>query len=99
MCHVFLQKNPGLVITKFNFNALFSKAWLESVTGANAIAGFKSCGVFPFNPNVFQMLQTSGKSSTSEPVHSTEETTADEPTAMLVDSNSIFSVDQEQETL
>jgi len=42
------------------------------------------------------MLQTSGNSSTSEPVHSTEETIADETSARLVDSNSIFSVDQEQ---
>ena len=72
VCHVFLQKNPGKIITKFNFNALFSKSCLESVTSANAIARFKSCGVFSFNPNVFQMLQTSGNSSMSEPVHNTE---------------------------
>ena len=38
-----------ILITKFNFNSLFSKAWLQSVTPANIIAGFKSCGVYPFN--------------------------------------------------
>ena len=26
VCHEFLQRNPGRVITKFNFNSLFSKA-------------------------------------------------------------------------
>ena len=41
--HEILQKNPEKVVMKFNFNALFSKAWLESVTVANVIAGFKSC--------------------------------------------------------
>ena len=37
------------MITKFNFNSLFSKAWLSAVTPANMIAGFKTCGVYPFN--------------------------------------------------
>ena len=48
VCHQFLQSNPGKVITKFNFNSLFSKAWLSAVTPANVIAGF-NCGVYPFN--------------------------------------------------
>ena len=49
VCHQFLQSNPGKVITKFNFNSLFSKAWLSAVTPANVIVGFKTCGVYPFN--------------------------------------------------
>ena len=49
VCHQFLQSNPGKVITKFNFNSLFSKAWLSAVTPANVMAGFKTCGVYPFN--------------------------------------------------
>ena len=28
VCHQFLQANPGKIITKFNFTALFSRAWL-----------------------------------------------------------------------
>ena len=75
----------------------FSKAWLESVTDANAIARFKkSCGVFSFNSNVFRMFQMSGNSPTSELVHSTEATAVNESSArQVMDSNSIFSVDQE----
>ena len=36
-----------MVITKFNFNGLFSKAWVNAVTPANVIVGFKTCGVYP----------------------------------------------------
>ena len=41
VCHQFLQSNPGKVITKFNFNSLFSKAWLNAVTLGNVIGGLK----------------------------------------------------------
>ena len=37
------------MINKFNFNSLFSKAWLSAVTPANMISDFKTCGVYPFN--------------------------------------------------
>ena len=49
VCHEFIQKNPGKVITRFNFNGLFSQAWLKSVNPSNMIAGFKVCGVYPVN--------------------------------------------------
>lgn len=49
VCHHFFQNNPGKVITKFNFNMLFSKAWLKSLTPANIIAGFKTCGIYPYD--------------------------------------------------
>ena len=55
VCHEFLQRNPGRVITKFNFNSLFSKVWLQSVIPANVIAGFKSCGVYPFNSSAIKV--------------------------------------------
>ena len=53
-CHDFIQKNPGKVITKF-FNRLFSQAWLLAVTPSNILAGFKTCGVYPFNPSALNM--------------------------------------------
>ena len=58
VCHVSLQKNPGKVITKLYFNALFSEAWLESVTGVNAIAGFKSCPLIPMFSKCFKCQET-----------------------------------------
>ena len=49
VCHDFLTRHPGRVVTRYDFCALFSKAWSESVTIKNVIAGFRTTGVFPFN--------------------------------------------------
>ena len=42
VCHEFIAKNPGKTITKFNFNSLFSKAWLQAVVPSNLISGFRT---------------------------------------------------------
>ena len=65
VAHDFLQSNPGMVITKFNFNALFSKAWVNAVTPANVIAGFKTCGVYPFNRSAIKVQESKKDDSTS----------------------------------
>ena len=49
-CHNFIQRHSGRVITKYQFNEIFSTAWLKSMTPANIISGFKACGAYPFNP-------------------------------------------------
>ena len=49
VAHDFLQSNPGQIITKFNFNGLFAKAWGAALTPANLIAGFRTCGIYPYN--------------------------------------------------
>ena len=49
-CHDYLRNNPGKVITRFQFNEIFSKAWMRGMTMRNVINGFKTTGVFPFNP-------------------------------------------------
>jgi len=48
-CHRFYQRNPGLVISKFNFCSIFCGAWLNAILPTNVIAGFKKSGVYPFN--------------------------------------------------
>ena len=55
VAHDFLQSNPGKVITKFNFSALFIKAWVNAVTPVNVISGFKTCGIYPFNPSAIKI--------------------------------------------
>ena len=50
VCHRYLQSYPGKVITKYQFSQLFSEAWLKTMNPANIISGFRSCGIFPFNP-------------------------------------------------
>ena len=51
VCHTYLQQNPGQVITRFQFSTLFLQAWSAAVSPANIIAGFHTCGVYPFNPS------------------------------------------------
>ena len=55
VCHRYFQKNPGKLITKFNFNLLFSQAWLKALIPSNIVAGFKTCGVYPFNQNAISV--------------------------------------------
>ena len=56
-CHEFYQKNPGSIVTKFNFSRLFSQAWCRAVTPANVIAGFRRAGLYPFNPNAISLTE------------------------------------------
>ena len=49
VCHQYQQRNPGAVISKLNFSCLFSQAWLTALSPANIIAGFRKCGIHPFN--------------------------------------------------
>ena len=51
-CHKFYQKNPGSVISKFNFCKIFQPAWLKAIAPSNIVAGFKQAGIFPLNRNV-----------------------------------------------
>ena len=48
-CHKFYQKNPGLVVSKYNFCGIFREAWLKSITPTNVISGFRKVGIYPFN--------------------------------------------------
>jgi len=50
VCHDYIQSHPGKVITKYNFNELFSNAWLKTIIPANIISGFRCCGIYSFNP-------------------------------------------------
>ena len=36
-------------MNKFDFNLLFCHAWLKALIPANIVAGFVTCGVYPFN--------------------------------------------------
>ena len=56
VCHDYMQKNPGKVINKYNFNLLFSEAWLRAVIPSNIISGFRTCGVYPFNPSAVSVV-------------------------------------------
>ena len=48
-CHEFMSCNPGVVVSRDSFSQLFSKAWMKAMTMKNVTAGFKVCGIFPFD--------------------------------------------------
>ena len=51
VCHEYLTRNPGKVVTRYQFSELFGKAWTCSMSMTNIIAGFRTTGIFPFNRN------------------------------------------------
>ena len=66
-CREFLFSNPGRVITKFQFSKLFSKAWSKSMSIENIVSGFRTTGIYPFNPEVVLKKLPSSSSNTAEP--------------------------------
>ena len=64
-CHRFCQKNPGLVISKFNFYGIFREAWLKAISPSNVIAGFKKAGVYPLNRDKILLSTDNSESSQS----------------------------------
>ena len=49
-CHDFMQANPGKVISKYTFSTLLNTAWMKAMVPKNIINGFRTSGVYPFNP-------------------------------------------------
>jgi len=49
VCHQFYAKNPGQVITRFDFSSLFSESWKLAMTPKNIMSGFSITGVCPFS--------------------------------------------------
>jgi len=50
-CHQYIQKHPGRVVTKYQFCTLLNEAWMQTMKPSNICAGFKRCGIYPFNCN------------------------------------------------
>ena len=63
ICHEFYIKNPGEVITRFQFSSLFAKAWSQAMTIKNITASFSVTGVCPFNRNALSQLPSKKQAS------------------------------------
>ena len=50
VCHNYIQSHPGRIITKYHFNEIFSMAWSKGLVPASVFSGFKTCGIYPFDP-------------------------------------------------
>ena len=46
-CQRFFSQNPGRVVSIYDFSALLSEAWDQSMTVKNITSGFKVIGIYP----------------------------------------------------
>ena len=69
-CRHYMFDNPGRIITKFQFSNLFSHAWSKGMSIENIVSGFRSTGIYPFNPNAIldKVVRSRGNSSSSDMV-------------------------------
>jgi len=61
VCHDFYTNHTGRVITQYDFSTLFAKAWFQSMTIPNIIAGFRTCGVCSFSRNIIPVSKSEFK--------------------------------------
>ena len=57
VCHTYIQKDPGRVVTKYQFCSLFSE--MQAVRPQNVISGFCKAGIFPFDRHVVSTVESS----------------------------------------
>ncbi|KAL8563553.1 hypothetical protein ACOMHN_060869 [Nucella lapillus] len=62
-----MVSNPGQRITVHNMAALAGKAFLRTALPEKAVNGFKTCGLEPFDPNVFTDADFEGVLEMDEP--------------------------------
>jgi len=67
-CHQYTIENHGKTVTRFTFSQLFSKSWYRAMTARNIISGFRTCGVCPLNPSVFQPAPSNEADSEEESI-------------------------------
>ena len=69
-CSKFMQQNPGKVITKYNFSPLLNEVWNKTMVPKVITAGFKRCGIYPFDPDVIDYGVPANDDSSSKPSNS-----------------------------
>lgn len=73
----YMRSHPQKKITRYQSGKLIGNAWIRAATPANALSGFKACGIYPLNPNIIpeQYFDISdlhaSENVTDEPVAST----------------------------
>ena len=54
-----MENNPGELVTKRNFSAIFSHAWYRAMTPKTIAASFRATGVYPFNREAIEVPEVS----------------------------------------
>ena len=66
-CDKWMVSHPGRRISTYDQAELFCEAYLKAASMRNAISGFASCGLWPFNPDIFQDMHFAPSMITDEP--------------------------------
>ena len=74
VCHEFRSKNPGRMITRYDFNQLFSLAWFKAMTAPNIISSFRATGICPFDRSAIKLPETEQVFSTFNPMSLAQKT-------------------------
>ena len=53
-CQAYLRRNPGKVMTRFEFSRVFSQAWFQGMSMSSVIGGFRTTGVYLFDRHALQ---------------------------------------------
>ena len=65
----FKTTHPGQRISTYDIAELFSNSFMNSSTMAKAVNGFKCCGLWPYNPDVFKDEDFMPAAVTDEPLN------------------------------
>ncbi|KAJ8940780.1 hypothetical protein NQ314_010590 [Rhamnusium bicolor] len=49
-CQNWVHNNPGRKLGRLQFASLLNAAWCKAATIQNGTSGFRTCGIYPFNP-------------------------------------------------
>ena len=70
-CSRWMRNHPGRRITVDNISALFSAAYTKSATIENAVSGFRTSGIYPFNRNIIPVSEYADDARVNQPNMST----------------------------
>ena len=79
-CHNYVLKNPSKVVSKYTFSSLLAEAWTKTMIPSTLAAGFRKCGVYPFNLEAPRLSRKQKATTEKEQQHSLcQLTTTTEP--------------------
>ena len=56
-CKAYLQKNPGVSITKYEVAKLTARPYLKAVCPENVVSAFRKLGIYPYNTHTITPSQ------------------------------------------
>ncbi|WAR16706.1 LOW QUALITY PROTEIN: hypothetical protein MAR_031300 [Mya arenaria] len=57
-CQIFMRKNPGMQLNRYNVAAISGKAYNKGVAAQNLISSFKKAGIYPMNRSQIPVTAT-----------------------------------------